>query len=278
MGALDGRVAFVTGGARGQGRCDALTLAGQGADIAVCDAVADRSPAAPYELASTEELKETKRRVEELGRRCVATETDVREAASVRSSVEEVTGEFGRIDICIANAGIFSVGPFTQITDQQWNDVIATNLTGVFTTLRAVVPGMIANGGGRIVTISSVAGRRGTSHAAAYSASKWGVIGLTKSVAAEQAAAGITVNAICPTVVDTPMVDNPTAYRVFSGGQSESREETAKILESGSLQGIPWVESKDISNAVLFLVSDAARYINGEAISIDAGGSASNAA
>ena len=277
MAKLDGRVALITGGARGQGRSHALTLAREGADIVVCD-IAEQIETVPYGMGTQEQLDETVRMVEDLDRRCLAVKADVREAGQMRSVAEDAVSEFGKIDILCANAGIFSFGTIAEMSDQMWQDMIDTNLTGVFNAMRAVVPHMLRQNYGRIVATSSMAGRMGFPNVGHYVAAKWGVLGLVKSLAQEVAVNGVTVNAVCPTSVDTEMIQNEAAYRLFlPDAENPTREDAAGAFQTLNAIPIPWVEVQDISNAILFLVSDDARYITGEAIHVAAGQNASNA-
>ncbi|MDR0358868.1 MAG: mycofactocin-coupled SDR family oxidoreductase [bacterium] len=277
MGKLDGKVALITGGARGQGRSHAVTLAREGADIVVCD-VARQVDTVPYPMGTSDQLQETVRMVEDLDRRCVAVQADVREAGQVQGVVDRTLAEFGQLDILLANAGIFSFGTVAEMTDQMWDDMLDTNLKGVFHALRAVLPHMIERGYGRIVATSSMAGRGGFPNIGHYVAAKWGVIGLVKSVAMEVGRFGITVNAVCPTGVDTDMIRNEHAYRLFLPGVANPTDEQAAEAFAGlNVLPIPWVEPQDISNAILFLVSDDARYITGNAMPVAAGQNAANA-
>ena len=277
MGKLDGKVALITGGARGQDRSHALTLAREGADIVICD-IASQIETVPYHMATEDQLTETVRLVEDLDRRCVAVKADVRDPSQVQSVVDRAINEFGKIDILSANAGIFSFSTIAEMSDQMWHDMIDTNLTGVFNSMRAVVPHMVRQGYGRIVATSSVAGRMGFANIAHYVSAKWGVIGLVKSLAQEVAANGITVNAICPTNVDTDMIQNEAFYSLFVAGvRHATKEQAARAGTAMNAIPIPWVESQDISNALLFLVSDDARYITGEAIHVAAGATARDA-
>uniref|UniRef100_A0A831X912 NAD(P)-dependent oxidoreductase n=1 Tax=Thermorudis peleae TaxID=1382356 RepID=A0A831X912_9BACT len=278
MGKLDGKVALITGGARGQGRSHALTLAREGADIVVCD-IAAQIPPVPFPMGTEEQLQETARLVEDLDRRCLAMKADVRDVAQLRGVVERALSEFGHIDILLANAGIGSYSPVVDMTDEQWDDVIDTNLKGVFNAMRAVLPHMIERRYGRIVATASMAGRVGMPNLGHYVASKWGVIGLVKTVALEVAQYGITVNAVCPTSVNTDMIHNEATYKLFRPDlEHPTREDVMATFMSLNVQPVPWVEPEDISRAILFLVSDEARYITGTALSVAAGMNARNAA
>jgi len=278
MGKFDGKVVLITGGARGQGRSHALKFAGEGADIAFCD-IASQLDTVPYPLSGPDDLAETAERVEELDRRCVAVTADVRDLGQMQAFADRARTELGRIDILLANAGIFSFSTVAEMDDVTWTQMIDTNLTGVFHAMRAVLPTMIEQGYGRIVATSSMAGKMGMAHIGHYTAAKWGVIGLVKSVAQEVAANGITVNAICPTTVNTDMIQNEAAYRLFlPNSPNPTKEEAGPAFQSLNAIPVPWVEPIDISNAMAFLCSDDARYITGETIAVAAGQNATNAA
>ncbi|MBL7497397.1 mycofactocin-coupled SDR family oxidoreductase [Frankia sp. CNm7] len=278
MGRFDGRVVLITGGARGQGRSHALRFASEGADVAVLDAPAQPASVV-YPVGTEEELAQTAKAVEELGRRCVAISADVREPAALAGAVETTVGELGRLDFCLANAGVLSHGRIAEMDDQTWRDVIDVNLTGVFNTLRAVLPGMIEQGFGRIVATASLAGRSGFPYLGHYSAAKWGVIGLVKTVALEVATMGITVNAVLPTSVDTPMITSPEILRqMIPGVEDPGREHAAAAFGGMNAIPVPWVEPADVSGAMAFLCSDDARYITGETLTVTAGAIARNSA
>jgi NAD(P)-dependent dehydrogenase (short-subunit alcohol dehydrogenase family) len=214
MGKFDGKVVLITGGARGQGRSHALRFAREGADVAFCD-IAGQIDTVPYAMAKDSDLTDTVKMVEDLDRRCVGVRADVRDRGQVESFVEQARTELGRVDFLLANAGIFSFSTVAEMDDATWDDMIGTNLTGVFNAMRAVLPIMIEQNSGRIVVTSSMAGKAGFGNIGHYVATKWGVIGLVKSVAMEVGANNITVNAVCPTTVDTDMIHNQAAYKLF---------------------------------------------------------------
>jgi SDR family mycofactocin-dependent oxidoreductase len=274
MGKLDGRVAVITGGARGQGRAHAEVLAGEGADIVVCD-LAEQIASVPYAMATEDDLAETVRLVEKTGRRCVATRADVRSTDDMDAVVALALREFGQIDILVANAGICGFGKFWELTDEQWDDMIATDLTGVFKSMRAVVPHMIERSYGRIVATSSMGGRMGNPNLAHYVAAKWGVIGLVKTLALEVADRGITVNAVCPASVDTPMVHNDALYGLFAPDLDHpTKEQVEPRYTAMNPIPVPWVDPHEISRAVLYLVEEGARYISGSTLDVACGGTA----
>lgn len=277
MGKFDGKVVLITGGARGQGRSHAVTFAREGADVAFCD-IASQLDTVPYPMATPEDLKETVQLVEDLDRRCIGVTADVRDRDQIVAFAEQARTELGRIDFLLANAGIFTFSTVAEMDDHTWSQTIDTNLTGVFHAMRAVLPTMIEQGYGRIVATSSMAGKMGYANCAHYVATKWGVIGLVKSLAMEVGGNGITVNAICPTTVDTTMIQNEATYKLFLPDAAHpTRADAAPAFQTMNAIPVPWVETIDISNAMAFLCSDEARYITGETIAVAAGMNAANA-
>jgi SDR family mycofactocin-dependent oxidoreductase len=277
MGRVSGKVAFITGGARGQGRSHALRLAEEGADIIVCDLI-QQIDSIPYPMSTAEDLAETVRLVEGLDRRIMARQVDVRDQAGLDSLIADAIAEFGHIDIVCANAGIMSMAPTWEITDESWSDMIDVNLTGVWRTLKAVVPSMIAaKRGGSIVITSSTAGIRGFGNLAHYTAAKHGVVGLMLSLANEVAQHNIRVNTIHPTNVATGMILNDATYKLFAPHlEKPTRADAEPDFLAMNLLPVPWIEAVDISNAILFLASDEARYITGVQLPVDAGQLAKN--
>ena len=274
---LSGKIAFVTGGARGQGRSHALALAEAGADVAVCDLGSDIE-SVKYPLGTREEIDETVRLIEKFGRLGLGLVADVRDRGAVQRAVDDTIAEFGQIDILCANAGIFSRGGLAELSEDSWQTMLDVNVTGVFNAIRAVVPGMVERGSGRIIATSSMAGKMGAPFMAHYAAAKWGVIGLVKSAALELAATGVTVNAVCPTNVNTAMLHNEDMYSFFAPGiDSPTAEQASTVFASTIPMGVPWVEPSDVSAAVLFLASDGARYISGETIAVAAAQNGPNA-
>jgi len=273
MGRLDGKVALVTGGGRGQGRAHALALAAEGAAVVVCDAP-DPGPSMPYALSTEADLIETERLVKQAGGSCAGVATDVRDPAQVQAAVDQAVARFGRLDVMVANAGICEVLPVEAITDQKWADMIATNLSGVFYCLRSALPVMRRQHFGRIVVVSSLAGRRGSSHLTHYAATKFGVIGLAKSVATEVMHDGITVNVLCPTTVSTPMVHNEANYRAFCPDLDHpTMDDVAPRFAAMNPMRVPWIEPEVMARAMLHLVTDEG-YVTGTVMEIGAGISA----
>jgi SDR family mycofactocin-dependent oxidoreductase len=269
-----GKVAVITGAARGQGRSHALELARLGADLAVCDLGHDLGSIG-YPLGTSDDLVETVRLVEEQGRQCVSAVADVRQLDAMLAFVDDARSQLGSVDILVANAGVSSVGSICTMDASQWSETIDTNLTGVFNAMRAVAPHMRKQRWGRIIGISSMMGRSSNPGIPAYVASKWGVIGLCKSVAFELAGFGVTVNAIAPGNVSTPMIHNDALYSLSRPDlEHPGREDVAPVMAALHVQPVPWIEPEEITAAVVFLASEAARHITGSVLDVDAGASA----
>jgi SDR family mycofactocin-dependent oxidoreductase len=271
-GRVEGKVALITGAARGQGRSHAVRLAEEGADIIALDVCEDIETSV-IPLASDDDLAETAKLVEDLDRRIMTRKADVRDLAGLESVVQEGVSEFGRLDIVSANAGIAGFGPAHELTEQQWEEMLAVNITGVWKTCRAVVPAMIeAGNGGSIILTSSTAGLMGLANTAHYTAAKHGVVGLMRTLANELAPHMIRVNSVHPTTVATDMIHNEAVYDLFRPDLEHPTLDDAKdAFLTLNMLPIPWVEARDISNAVLWLASDEARYVTGVTLPIDAG-------
>jgi len=263
---LEGKVAFITGIGRGQGRSHAVRLAEEGVDIIGIDICRDIE-SAPYPMATEEDLAETVRQVEKTGRRAFARVADVRDTVGLRAALQEGVEQFGRLDFVVANAGI-STAQFRMTTleedNQAWNDTIDVNLTGVWNTAQAAIPYLLAGGrGGSIVLIGSTAGLRGAG-SGPYAAAKHGVVGIMRGLANELAEDNIRVNVVHPTGVNTLMATNP-------GMEAYLSAEAAKGNHSQNAMPVELLEPSDISDAVVFLCSDGARYITGTNLPVDAG-------
>lgn len=274
MGSLDGKVAFISGAARGQGRAHALRLTSEGADIIGFDIAADSLETIGYQLGSREELDETGELVRKLGRRAHMAVADVRDLDAVSGVVADALEVFDGIDIVCANAGIASWAVSWEMSAQTWKEMIDINLTGVFNTVRAALPSMVTRGkGGSVVLTSSTAGILGYQNTAHYTAAKHGVVGLMKVLAQEAGAHGIRVNAVCPTTVNTPLVINDATFKLFAPDVADpGQADVAEAFEGlNILPGVPWIEAEDVADAVAWLCSDQAKYITGVALPIDAG-------
>jgi SDR family mycofactocin-dependent oxidoreductase len=269
MGSLDGRVALVTGAGRGQGRSHALALAAEGADIVVCDIAADIATV-PYPLATKADLDETVAGVRDLDRHCVGLVADMRNTAEVAAVVDRVIAEFGKIDILVANHGVISYAPVDTTTDEMWQDVLDTNLTGAFKVVRAVLPHMRERDYGRIVVTASSIARNGRANVAAYAASKWAIVGLVKCCAQDVAGTGITVNAICPTLVNTGMVLNEATFRLFCPDIDQPTEAdfAGRVRDAF---GPGYLTPQDVSRTLLYIVGDERGVLTGQAHDIGYG-------
>jgi SDR family mycofactocin-dependent oxidoreductase len=273
MGRVEGKVAFITGAARGQGRSHAVRLAQEGADIIAVD-VCQQVETVPYPTAGPDDLAETVRQVEALDRRIVAAEVDVRDLAGLTKVVEDGVAQLGRLDIVLANAGISTPAPTLEMDEETWQTMIDVNLTGVWKTVRAAVPQVIAGGrGGSVVITSSLAAIYANPNTAHYSAAKAGLVMLAKVMAKELAPHSIRVNTVHPTTVATDMILNEPTYRLF---RPDLEHPTRADFEEAALTlnalPVPALEAIDISNAVLYLVSDDGRYVTGTTHVVDAGG------
>jgi SDR family mycofactocin-dependent oxidoreductase len=263
-GRVAGKVAFITGAARGQGRSHAIRLAEEGADIIAVDICEDIASAG-YGLATEADLAETVKAVEALDRRIFARKADVRDAAALKAVVDEGVAELGKLDIVSANAGICTVQTWDEVTPAVWQDTLDTNLTGVWNTMVVATPHLIANGGGSIICTSSTAGIKGLPFLAPYVAAKHGVVGIARSMANELAQHKIRVNTVHPTGVQTPMVAGLGGLDAILGKDPQ----LGPIFMN--TYPVEIVEPVDISNAVLFLASDEARYVTGLEFTVDAG-------
>jgi SDR family mycofactocin-dependent oxidoreductase len=273
MGILDGRVALITGGARGQGRSHALALAREGADVMLCDICAP-VPGIDYPTASREDLDTTVRLVEDLDRQAFGLVADMRDTAAVQGVVDAALERFGRIDVLLANHGVVNFATCEKMTDEQWDAVVDTNLTGIFKAVRAVIPTMKQAGWGRIVVTSSSAARAGVPNLPAYSAAKWGLIGFAKGTALELADTGITVNVVCPAAVATDLFFNEPTYRLFcpdlANPTHEDFEQRMKDHKHG-LNGRAYLQPEHVTRAVMYLVTDLDGVLTGQVSDVGLG-------
>jgi NAD(P)-dependent dehydrogenase (short-subunit alcohol dehydrogenase family) len=285
-GCLRGKVAVVTGAARGIGRATAVAFAREGADIVgldICGLVDPRSGVTP---STPQDLEETGRMVRASARRWLGIKLDQRDLAALRAAAVQAEQQFGGIDILFANAGTQSFHPLLEMEDADWQITIDVNLTGTANALRAFAPSIVKRGGGRIIMTSSTQGQHGTLNGAAYSASKWGIIGLMKSAALELGRYKITVNAVIPGLIDTPLTRHEERYaqaleaagRTPTGLLSADEQAARKILATNEPLGVPWIEPEDVAAVVVFLASEAARMVSGATYDVTAGDSAHNTA
>jgi SDR family mycofactocin-dependent oxidoreductase len=275
MGRVSGKVALITGAARGQGRAHALRLAEEGADIVAVDLCAPMDTV-PYGLATPDDLAQTAKLVEEHDRRVIARQIDVRDLGALQQVVSEAVADLGGVDIVVANAGIGSFAPIWEITEEQWDDVIGVNLTGVWKTVKAAIPTMIEAGkGGSIILTSSLAGLVAFPNLGHYNAAKHGVTGLMRTLAVELAPYNIRCNSLHPAIGHTDMTHNEAIYQLFLPHlDNPSRAEAEEGYATMHALRISGLEAIDIANMVLFLASDEARYITGTTQVLDAGGGA----
>jgi SDR family mycofactocin-dependent oxidoreductase len=273
MGRVEGKVAFITGAARGQGRSHAVRLAEEGADIIAID-ICGQMAAVPYPMGTPEDLAETVKLVENLDRRILGRQVDVRDLAAIESVVAEGVADFGRLDIVCANAGIANMNLAWETTEEQWQANMDVNLTGVWKTVKAAIPRMIEFGnGGSIILTSSIAGFTATAELGGYVAAKHGVTGLARALAVELAPYNIRCNSVHPGIVSTDIIHNDAFYE-WGGILGASREQAERAFARGNALPNALLQSIDISNAVLWLASEEARYVTGTAHVVDSGVSA----
>jgi SDR family mycofactocin-dependent oxidoreductase len=271
MGRMDGKVAFITGAARGQGRSHAVRLAEEGADIIATD-LCGQLDTVKYPMGTAAELQETVAAVEALDRRIFAGAADVRSMDELQRVLDEGVAEMGRLDVVCANAGISTQGISWELSEQEWDETIEVNLSGVWRTLKAAVPKLIEQGGGGSIVITgstaSILGFGGVLH---YTAAKHGVLGIMKALVNEVSQYRIRVNLVVPTSTNTPMIQNDGMRELFGVSKEAPMEEYAAAFQSMHTLPVPWMEPVDISNAVLFLASDEARYVTGTVLQVDGG-------
>ena len=278
--ALTGKVAVVTGAARGIGRAIAVELAANGADVVALDIAGPVSPASDAEPATPDELAETVRQVQTYGRRAEAIQADIRDIKALRAVADRVEQAYGKIDIVVADAAIQRWKPLLEMEDSDWYDVIDNNLNGTANTLRAFAPKMVARKQGRIIVLSSMQGKHGTKDGSSYSASKWGILGLMKSAALELGQHNITVNALIPGLVDTPLTRYEKRLResMAETGRTPPAKPTPQeawdVRAPTVAMKVGWLQPDDISPAAVFLASDAAAMVTGADYEVTGGDSA----
>lgn len=272
MGKLDNKVALITGAARGQGRSHAIALAAEGADIIAVD-ICEQIATHPFPMSTQEDLAQTVKEVEALGRRIIPAKVDVRDEAALEAAVNAAVEELGRLDIAICNAGIGTFMPLLETTEQAWDEVVDVDLKGVWHTAKIGAKHMVAGGrGGSIIMTSSMAGLNGGRNLIPYVAAKHGVVGLMRGMAMELGEHSIRVNSVHPTQCNTPMCMNDTVYQLFCPDiPNATQEDFAPRSQAMHTLPTPWVEPEDVSKAIVFLVSDDGRFITGVPLPIDAG-------
>lgn len=271
MGLMDGKVVLISGGARGQGRAHAVTMAREGADVVIFD-ICDEISSSAVPLATREDLETTRRMVEDLDRRCIAVKADARSADQVEGVVARAMEDLGKIDAVSINHGIATFGSVWELTERQFRDQLEVNTLAPFIVAKAVIPQMVERGeGGAIVITASAASLIAFPGFGAYAAAKHGVIGLMKTLAVELAPHMIRANAICPGTINTPMVHHPSSYEAMTGQPDATWEDAAPMVRRFQKLPIDQLEPEDVSNALLYLMSDMGRYTTGAILSVDGG-------
>ena len=275
-GTLEGRVALVTGAARGQGRAHAVRLANEGADVVAIDVCGPISDTITYPAATSDDLADTARQVESAGRKVLAREVDIRDLGAQQAVVADAVEQFGRLDVVVANAGVLSWGRMFEMSEEQWDTVIDVNLNGTWRTIRATVPAMIeAGNGGSIIVVSSSAGLKATPGNSHYAASKHGLVAITNSLALEVGEFGIRVNSIHPYSIDTPMVEPDAMMEVFAKYptflHSFSPMPFHPINHDGKKGLQEFMTAEEVSDVVAWLAGDGSRTISGSQIAVDRG-------
>ena len=281
-GRLSGKVAVITGAARGIGRATCVAFAKEGAAVVGIDLAARASETTTFDQPTPEELEETGRLVEQAGGSWLSIRLDQRDLGALRQAAEQVEKTFGGIDVLFANAGIQAFKPLLEMEDPDWHDQIDVNLTGTANAIRAFGPSIVRRGGGRIIVTASTQGQHGTKTGAAYSASKWGIIGLMKSAALELAEHKITVNALVPGLIDTALTRHETRYEQAistagkqpTGDEAKDEEMAAEVKAKSTPLGVPWIAPEDVAPVVVFLASDEARMVSGSTYDVTGGDSA----
>jgi (+)-trans-carveol dehydrogenase len=270
MGRLEGKVALITGAARGQGRAHAVTLAREGASIVAVD-ICEQIAGVQYDLATQADLDETARLVEEQDQRCVAIKADARDSQQMRAAADRAASEFGGIDIGVVNHGIAMAATWDALTDEDWDTMIETNLSSVWRASRAIIPHLVERGGGSLILTASAAGIRTFYGLPSYVTAKHGVVGLAKALAVELGPHWVRVNAVCPGNIATPMFHNQYILDMYNGGPGGTIESAVFPAQASSILPVPWFEPEAISNAIVYLASDDGKYVTGTAFAVDAG-------
>lgn len=283
-GLLQDRIAVVTGAARGIGRSIAVDMAANGAHIVGIDVCSKVLPYQEYDATTRRDLEETERLVKEHGRKFTAEVGDIRDIKFLRAVADQTEQQYGGLDIVVANAGTQYFKPLLEMEDTQWFDVINNNLTGTANTIRAFAPKLVTRGKGRIIVLSSMQGKHGSKNMSSYSASKWGILGLMKSAALELGQYKITVNALVPGLVDTPLTHNEKRWSEMiaeiqatdNPPKNPTEEEAAKIRAPHIPLKVPWLKPEDLAPAAVFLASDLAAMVTGTSYDVTGGDNANN--
>jgi SDR family mycofactocin-dependent oxidoreductase len=271
MRRFDGKVAIITGGARGMGRSHALNLAKEGANVTICD-IAKKDPNLDYALAEESEIEKTVKDMETYGVKAIGIQCDVTDSPRVKEVVERTVSEFGKVDFVVANAGIGTYAKFWEMPEPEFDRVMSVNVKGVWLVCKYAAPHMIKKKYGKIVTISSICGLKGLAEMPAYVASKHAVVGLTRAMAIELAPYEINVNTVCPTVIDTPIINNPATYKRWVGRPDATKEDMERVYCNLNLfvnRGM--LSPQSVTNAVMWLLSEESRDVTGLALPVDAG-------
>ena len=283
-GLLSGKIAVITGAARGIGRAIAVDMAANGADIVGIDICAKITPVQTYAVATREDLDETGMLVKQHGRRFMEVVGDVRDIGFLRATADKTEQQFGPVDIVVANAATQVFRPLVEMEDWEWRDVIDNNLNGTANTIRAFAPKLIKRGHGRIIVLASMQGKHGSKNMSSYSASKWGIIGLMKSAALELGKYKITVNALIPGLVDTPLTHNEARWSALIGEVTANENPPKNPTEQQAAETraphvplrVPWLKPEDLAPAAVFLASDLAAMVTGACYDVTGGDDANN--
>jgi NAD(P)-dependent dehydrogenase (short-subunit alcohol dehydrogenase family) len=283
-GLLQDRIAVITGAARGIGRSIAVDMAANGAHVVGIDVCSKVLPYQEYDATTRQDLEETERLVKERDRKFVAEVGDVRDIKFLRAVADRAEQQFGGLDIVVANAATQYFKSLLEMEDSHWFDVINNNLTGTANTIRAFAPKLVARGKGRIIVLSSMQGKHGSKNMSSYSASKWGILGLMKSAALELGQHQITVNALIPGLVDTPLTHNEKRWSEMIGEiqatdnppKNPTQEEAARIRAPHIPLKVPWLKPEDLAPAAVFLASDLAAMVTGASYDVTGGDNANN--
>lgn len=270
---FENQVVLITGAARGQGRAHALAFAQEGAHLILCD-TDQHYASVPYALGSAEELQQVAQDIKAMGRKVIAQQVDVTDLHAMQQFANAAWQQLGPIDIAIANAGLYSFGATWELSEQQWDDTYEVVLKGTWITCKVVLPSMRQRKRGCIVCVGSTGSFKGLPGLGHYVAAKHGVLGLVKTLAQEVAPDGIRVNAICPTTVDTGIVNNQAFFEYFAGGPGADATREFVVARMNDMNLLPdrgMLAPEAISRVVLWLVSQEAQHITGSAIPVDAG-------